>query len=312
MLSAILTDLGRVPGVEVVTLLSPYANVPRAGTRCRVIRTAEEEAAFRDLARSADYTLVIAPELDDLLLTRCRWVEGSGGRLLGPSPAAVQLTGDKLALSQHLRQQEIPTPACLPVVPGIPMCPLPFPAVCKPCCGAGSLATFLVRNAEQWQRYLESGRAEGWSGANLVQPFVPGQAASAAFLIGPSQSVALAPATQELSADGRFRYCGGRMPLPSPQAERIVSLAGRAVQAVPGLRGYVGVDVVLGDAADGNRDWVIEINPRLTTSYAGLRALARTNLADAMLRAVLGKEIPHLAWSDGPVRFRPDGTVEGK
>src|SRR5260370_3370202 len=102
MLSAILTDLGRVPGVEVVTLLSPRARVPQAGSRCRVIRTAEEEAAFRDLACSADYTLVIAPELDDLLLTRCRWVEESGGRPLGPSPAAGEFTGGKLGLSRRL------------------------------------------------------------------------------------------------------------------------------------------------------------------------------------------------------------------
>jgi hypothetical protein len=50
------------------------------------------------------------------------------------------------------------------------------------------------------------------------------------------------------------------------------------------------VDLVLGDAADGSRDFAIEINPRLTTSYLGLRALARGSLAAALLRAVRGDE----------------------
>jgi predicted ATP-grasp superfamily ATP-dependent carboligase len=295
MLSAILADLGRIPGIDPITLRNRPAQ--------------EEENVFRALARSAAFTLVIAPESDDLLLSRCRWVEECGSRLLGPSPAAVQLTGDKLVLSQYLRREKVPTPECRRIAPDMPVCPFAFPVICKPRCGAGSVATFLVRNLNEWEHCHDLGRAEGWEGENVVQPFVPGQAASVAFLVGSSQPVALLPATQELSADGRFRYRGGRLPLPSPQAERAVLLAGRAVQVVPGLRGYVGVDVVLGEAADGSQDWVIEINPRLTTSYIGLRVLARLNLAEAMLRAVRGEEIPNLQWFPGPIRFQSDGTV---
>ena len=75
---------------------------------------------------------------------------------------------------------------------------------------------------------------------------------------------------------------------------------------MPGLQGYVGVDVVLGD---DRRDWAIEINPRLTTSYVGLRALARFNLAEAMLAAVRGDPLPRLDWSPGPTEFTPHGRV---
>jgi predicted ATP-grasp superfamily ATP-dependent carboligase len=82
-----------------------------------------------------------------------------------------------------------------------------------------------------------------------------------------------------------------------------------AVRAVPGLLGYVGVDVVLGEAADGGGDAVIEINPRLTTSYVGLRRLARFNLAEAVLAVVAGKALPGLDWRKGPIRFLADGTL---
>jgi predicted ATP-grasp superfamily ATP-dependent carboligase len=281
MLSAALDDFGRVPGVEGVTLT--------AGPGCD---------AFCELARSADWTLVIAPEFDGILAERCRQVEESGGRLLGPSSAAVRLTADKLDLARHLRAAGVPTPQCTQAG-GTAV----FPAVLKPRDGAGSQATFIIGNEGETTRCLRQAAAEGWRGELILQTFVPGTAASVAFLVGPGRCVSLLPAAQHLSDDGRFRYLGGSVPLPDGLRERAVTLGRRAVEAVPGLRGYVGVDVVLGE-----EDSVIEINPRLTTSYVGLRALAKTNLAEAMLRIAAGEEVA-LRWCPGVVRFRADGTL---
>ena len=61
-------------------------------------------------------------------------------------------------------------------------------------------------------------------------------------------------------------------------------------------------------ADDGSGDYVIEINPRLTTSYVGLRALARTNLAAAMLAVVAGQSA-NLCFGTEQVEFTADGTV---
>ena len=89
---------------------------------------------------------------------------------------------------------------------------------------------------------------------------------------------------------------------------RSTRLAQRAVDCVQGLFGYVGVDLVLGDTAEADR--AIEINPRLTTSYVGLRALAEFNIAEAMRLVANGLPAGPLRWSAGRVRFDPDGTVE--
>ena len=62
-------------------------------------------------------------------------------------------------------------------------------------------------------------------------------------------------------------------------------------------------------AALGEEDQVIEINPRLTTSYIGLRALAETNLAEAMLRVADGDDVV-LRWREGAVEFTADGTLK--
>jgi predicted ATP-grasp superfamily ATP-dependent carboligase len=308
MLSGLLKDFSRLSGLEVCGILDASRQFELSGKQLRRIKSQEEEAVFRELVEQADFTLVIAPEFNEILATRCRWVEEADGRLLGPNSAAVRLTGDKLAFGRRLQEHRISTPSCEVFAPGNFNPPFPFPLVCKPRYGAGSLATFLVKDANELAECREQARAEGWQGEMLVQPFVPGYAASVAFLIGPSQRLALLPAAQHLSTDGRFHYLGGSVPLPAGLAQRALRLASQAVEAVPGLSGYVGVDLVLGSNHDGSQDFVIEINPRLTTSYIGLRVLAKANLAEAMLRVVGGEMMHPLDWHRGAVHFKTDGT----
>src|SRR5262249_50637303 len=64
MLRAVLEDSRRIPGVEPIT----------------IEREPDEEAAFRAAVRRADWSLVIAPEFEEILLKRCRWVLEEGGR----------------------------------------------------------------------------------------------------------------------------------------------------------------------------------------------------------------------------------------
>lgn len=301
MFAAVLEDFSRVPGVEVVTLPPARADLP---------------SRFREAAARADWSLIIAPEFDDILYTRCLWVEEAGGRLLGPSSEAVRLTADKLFLSVHLAERGVPTPPTCAFLPGEAIHADRFPVVVKPRFGAGSLDTYLVRpplhhpSEAAWSIPPFAGPASTF----VLQPYVPGLAASIAFLIGEQSVLPLLTATQELARDrgwseiDRLRYEGGTMPLPDHLTVRAVELGRKVLTAVPGLRGYVGVDLVLGGAPDGHQDQAIEINPRLTTSYIGLRALAKTNLAEAMLRMVEGESGVAVKWNSGRVRFGPHGA----
>lgn len=289
MFSAIWADLARIHGIEVITLADG------AGTL----------SGFRELAGMADYTLVIAPESGGELLRRCEWVRQAGGKLLGPDPEAVALTADKLATSQHLEHRGVPTPPTWALTPEEDIPLLPLPAVMKPRYGAGSQDLNLVHDPDTWKPALAMARASGEQ--FVVQRFVPGLAASVAFLVGPGETLALPPARQLLSDDGRFHYQGGEIPLPRALAQRAEALARRALSTIPGLRGFVGVDIVLGQRADG--DHVIEVNPRLTTSYVGLRALAEQNLAHVMLRVVEGAPVPPPTWRPGRIRFGSTGNV---
>lgn len=309
MLSAVLEDFSHCPGVQTAILIDEELDdhFRRFKTTMHEFHPPQEEQKFRALARDCAWTLVIAPEFNDILARRCLWVEKSGGRLLGPSSEAVRLTADKLALANHWKKHGIPTPATIEYGAWPPSPQLWFPLVCKPRFGAGSQANFLVHEAEELQRAIP--QAQEWSTQLILQPYCPGLAVSVAFLAGSEWWMALPAVEQCLSKDGRFHYQGGRLPLPHHLDERARRLAEQAARTVKGMHGYFGVDLVLGDADDGSADVAIEINPRLTTSYIGLRRLAQFNLAEALLATVTDGRPPAWNWRSEPVVFAADGRI---
>lgn len=302
MLAALAADFAAVDGVEVSILRDgrcPDLCVP--GVQVQIVHSCEEERrSFDELAGVCDLTLVIAPESENHLLHRCRQVVSAGGRLLGPSLDLVALASDKHATALHLAAAGVPVPQGVVVQPRDRHLPqISYPAVGKPRLGAGSQGVCFLPDrdaAREWQSRLTE--------PSRLERYCPGIAASVAFVCGPSGIYPLAPCRQHLGSDERFAYLGGSCPLPEPLACRAVELARRAVVALPGPQGYVGVDLVLGDAADGGEDVAIEVNPRVTTSYIGLRQAAApcTNLAAAMLD-VLGGRPPRLSFRPDPLQF---------
>src|ERR1700722_2292046 len=181
MLAAVLADLAALPDVHPITLLDPTLAPPAGVAVCR------EAAEFRRLAGAADFTLVIAPEFDDILYRLSRQVEEAGGCLFGPSSKAVRLCGDKLRLARHLIERGVPTPPCAEW----PATDLALPLVCKPHHGAGSQATYLIRDETERRTAAAWAEAEGWRGPLLGQPYVMGRAASVAVLVGPGRRASL-------------------------------------------------------------------------------------------------------------------------
>jgi predicted ATP-grasp superfamily ATP-dependent carboligase len=170
----------------------------------------------------------------------------------------------------------------------------------KPIDGCGSQNVRRLNSAEE----LVDIAAGRWR----IEEHVPGTPASVSVLCGPHRNWSIAACEQRLSDDGHFSYLGGKLPLAPGLDDRACRLARRAIEALPPTIGYLGVDLVLGKATDGSGDYVIEVNPRLTTSYVGLRAASRSNLAAAMLAAASGDE-PVLSFRSEPVEFTAAGEI---
>jgi tyramine---L-glutamate ligase len=293
MRDAVVEDFKRIPGTAAFAFPDEAAPVA--------------QESFEEMCKVSDWTIIIAPAFDDCLGRYAESVQRAEGHLLGPSLDAIRLTSDKFELFDHWRRHNIPTPATTerePTACGA------FPVVWKPRDGAGSTMTFLFTSPHDVVSAQAKIVAENHLGPMILQEFIPGRAASIAFLCGPASNIPLLPAFQLLSNDGRFSYLGGEIPLSPDLARRAVQLGQRAVDCVQGLKGFIGVDLVLGQAEDGTQDYAIEINPRLTTSYVGLRRLALFNLADAMLQAVANKLTNPLPWKAERIRFGSDGSME--
>jgi len=250
-------------------------------------------ARFDELAAKADATLVIAPETNDALGMWLDRIDAIGGVSLGSTATAARLCGDKLALAKHLGVVNIATPATQLFTGDAS--DFDFPVVIKPRDGAGCEQTFLCRGEEDMAG-LE--RGDRW----IVQPFIAGLDVSASLIVHGAQVRGLLCGEQRVSGDAAMQYRGGRLPLKGDLARRAATLAEDAVRWVPGLRGFVGVDMVLGETAEDDR--VIEINPRLTLSYVALRQACTDNLVAAMLDPDAA-----VAWQDGRFELDADGNV---
>jgi hypothetical protein len=232
-------------------------------------------------------------------------------------------------MAEALRAAGVPTPQGRALSAGEPLPQdFPYPAVVKPRFGAGSLGVRLVPSPADtgtaagscWERPSWRCGPGGTAGLSSsagghrelrIERYCPGLPASIAWLCGPGVRVPLPACRQRLSDDGTFRYLGGSVPLPDRLCDRARRLTAPAIELLGDAVGYVGIDVVLGENPSGRDDYVIEINPRLTTSYVGLRALCRDNLAGGMLAAAAGRR-PAPAFGTGPIDFQAAGATAAR
>lgn len=88
--------------------------------------------------------------------------------------------------------------------------------------------------------------------------------------------------------ENEWSYQGGCGPVANEIQRRAEILAERVIETLPGkLSGFVGIDWIAAD--DPSLDCVIEVNPRLTTSYIGIRQAIHENLTRRLLQCPDGR-----------------------
>lgn len=315
MWRAVVADFAAVPGVRVHTLVGVNLSqpVPESVVAERVSEPNVASAASAKLfalAARMQAVMVIAPECDGVLWQLARGVTAAGGRLWSPSAEFIEVAMDKQETCERLRRAGVPVPFGIDLS-GATRLPsdFPYPAVLKPRDGAGSFGVRRVEraDAERWQ--LEE-QAAGWR----LERWQAGQAASVAVLGGPGRRLVLPAATQRLAGETGFEYQGGRWPVEAALQRRAARLADAALDALPPTIGYVGIDLILGDDPSGCDDVVIEVNPRYTTSYTGLRAASRVNLAELLIALQSpddsrGNPPLELSWHPDSLEFDAAGRI---
>jgi predicted ATP-grasp superfamily ATP-dependent carboligase len=217
--------------------------------------------------------------------------------LLGNSSGALRAVRNPLVLQTVLQTEGVSFPE---TVDSSTRLPLDGSWLCKTYRGASGSGVWLLFGAEARDR-AEKEKA-------FYQRFVSGISAAAVFVCSPAGSRVLG-VTRQLVGDARasakpWHYAGSIGPLPvSKEVQSQLAKLGELFSTRFQLRGLVGVDLVIAD----NRAWILEINPRYTSSAEIVERTCGESLIVTHVAACQGRsEAPSLSLP------KPDGIVHGK
>jgi len=293
----------------------------------------------RDPCRFAA-TMVIAPECGGTLVSLLQQLQAGHWQSvpnLNVSWTLAEIFTDKFLTFQWLQRYGVPTPVTkaisvaeydklrhsrrcqhlftdgqsMPVNEGL--------GILKPRDGVGCDGVSFVQlagdeflvTAEESTAETTSAEATAIESPWLIQEYVPGVPCSVGLIgsRGRGPATILPPAIQNLRLqNGQPVYCGGRIPCDLDLQDAILPLAEKLASALGEFSGYLGVDIVVRRASSGKLvATVIELNPRLCTSYVGYRRATDSNLAGLILREPAETEIH---WRAAGTEFEACGKVD--
>lgn len=278
MLQAMLDDLQDLAELEIILPLDSRCQNFSLPANARIIEVDEQHDVDRLLPEwiaVVDYVWPVAPESAGLLTGIARLVESVGKVLWLSEPETVALCGDKLASYRCLLTHSLPVVETLPLA-AVEAWPYEV-GVIKPIDGVGCEGSRIVNDASDFLAI----RAELDNEAYILQPLINGQAISLSGLFRQGRAWLICLNHQQVAIEkGVFRLLGCVVNQSRSQLTYYQNLVERVALAMPGLWGYVGIDLI--ETADSGA-FILEINPRLTTSYAGIRQATGINVAKQYL-----------------------------
>ncbi len=251
-----------------------------------------------------DACLTVAPEEDFILYNITDFMEKKGIKVIGSSSNAVMVCSDKFKMYKALKNR-VPIIETEKVFFNDINEYNPFndkKKILKPADGVSCSGLQVVNNYSQMKKAAIS--METNLPYFVIQDFVEGTSASVSLISNGKEAVPLSLNYQDIHfSDHGINYNGGRVPLSHEFDGEAKKLAKRAVESIDGLKGYVGVDVILGDEVH-----IVEINPRITTPYVALRNIVDFNLGDVILDSIKGK-LPSKINLNGVISFYKDTNV---
>ncbi len=278
MLQALVDDLTRIELVDPLVMLD-YRMIGRLThhINSHIIKPEHEcQQKFLGLLAECDAVWVVAPESDDVLQNLCQTVEKSGKILLNSSSTAVAVAGNKWLTYQCLQKHCIAT---VPTQKLVDFSYLPGEWIIKSVNGVGCTDSYVVVDEQEFTSITESIDKQKY----IIQPHKQGEKTSLSCLFKNGRGWLVCANRQYFERiDQQYQLTGITVNFTSDTAKyHIVSNIALAMQ---GLWGYVGIDLI----ETAGEILVLEINPRLTTSYAGIHEALGINCASAVLDLLSG------------------------
>ncbi|MDQ3776174.1 MAG: ATP-grasp domain-containing protein [Pseudomonadota bacterium] len=275
MLAALLGELSAIPGIKVTTTRDHRLSPLSGPARCVTIGPSDDPfAVWGRCTEDTDAVWPIAPETGGVLERLSRLVLEQGRQLIGSSPEAIGATARKHRCAEILRRAGVPAIPTRPLQHGIPESDSGW--VVKPDDGAGCTETFYFDDARALRAFAAGASNRGY----VVQPYIAGTPASLSVLCRDGHAVLLSCNEQRIGRQvDRLSFEGVLVNALRRERPAFEPLARAIAGIMPGLAGYVGVDLILTPSGP----IVVEVNPRLTTAYVGLAEALDINVAAAIL-----------------------------
>ncbi len=237
----------------------------------------ELEQALAELASQVDGVFLIAPESNGRLVRLVSHLAKFAHKLLSPNLAFVEMTSDKTATLARLGASGLKTPIGDRLdrwQTKASLATFPLPAMLKPNDGVGGEGNRRITDWDSLPIPIVS--PDRWR----LEEWVEGQPASISVICGhESCEKFFLPPTFQIFQNGHWIDC--EIVLSPEKTFRATELAKKTIKALPVTNGFIGIDFVFGPQAVD--DTVIEVNPRLTSSYLRLRNSVNFNIAEKII-----------------------------
>ncbi len=301
MLRSLIFDC-KAAGHNVTTLLDSRLkafNPPNEADQIvSVSASSELYTKLKELSSLADAVYVIAPESDQVLEKLVETTESYGRTSLNCKIDAIKRVSNKMTTYETLKKKGITVPETFLLdihekTQNIRRLikELGYPLVFKPLDGVSCGGLSLVKDENGIAGAVKKVAQESMSKQFIAQKLIRGKAASVCVISTGNKAVAVTLNKQLVtlsSPDKESRYYGGVVPFNHKLEKEALMAAEKTIEGIVGLKGYVGVDMILTNEGPV----VMEINPRLTTSYIGLKRTVNFNPAQAIVNAVIRRKLP--------------------
>jgi len=289
MLEAVLTDLLEMGVTDIITTRDDRLDA--LSLPVKQIAIGEDlYSTWKSCMNDVDAVLIIAPESEDVLYNLTLMAEQSDSYLLGCSSISVQTASSKLRTADLLSKNKIP---CIKTSSledkSTPESQNGW--VIKPDDGVGAEDCYFCADIKALDRLKESICTENF----VIQEYVPGIPASLSMICYQGKAQLLACNKQEFSFDkGKGKLKGLVVNGLLDQWAVFDTIVQDIAGADKELWGYIGVDLIVTETGPV----VVEINPRMTTSYVGLRESLALNPAELIVSIWQNGAIPEVNAKD--------------
>ncbi|MCX4189929.1 ATP-grasp domain-containing protein [Methylophaga sp. OBS3] len=286
MLQAVINDMlsntSFQPTVIRDARLPPLNNI----NNIRVDSVSAYQQAWQQCLEEETRFLLIAPETEGVLASLATQVLNAGRQLLGTSPKTTALCTNKLECSQKLASTDISTIPTQTAENWLAQPAFLGALICKPIDGAGCVDTYLFESEIAAAHYLHQ-CSHHQRQTIIVQPFISGTPMSLSVFFADKPHI-LSCNQQIITGNNQLTYEGSIVNLPFPNAltkVQATTMLTKLRSLLPELWGFVGVDLIVNE----DEYWIVDINPRLTTSFNQLSQL-ETSPAQRLFNALAENE----------------------